>query len=399
MDQANGVPLGKYGNNSPNPGQEAYRLLRWLWLWSSLEQVRKCQRVRHSGTVDVLADGLGRVVFRGFCTCKSVWACPVCAARIRAGRARELSASLVASVGEGRGLLFPTLTLPHDQGNDLRSVFSGVTKGWDSVVRNRAVAEWLGDFGTEWARSVEVTSGRNGFHPHLHGAMVTGRPPSRDEVKELRALMFAAWCRRVEGLGWRAPSEKYGVQLVNVVRESDAGRIGTYVQKVQGLAQEMTRMDRKSRGKTEGMFSVLRRAADGDESARAIWWAYENGTKGRRAVGFSRGWRGRVQVQESATDDQLLEADARALFLVGTLEGHQADAMVLADRGHELFAEFVGPGTPEAWRSAMEWLQGSCPWWATEAGWQALAVEVDRERGGESWSEARRLDAFMGEVF
>jgi hypothetical protein len=51
--------------------------------------------------------------FAGLQSCHSVWACPICQARIRAARAVELERAALAWLKAGHGLYMATLTVPH----------------------------------------------------------------------------------------------------------------------------------------------------------------------------------------------------------------------------------------------------------------------------------------------
>ena len=357
-----------------------YDQLRWLWQWSSLAGVRKCMRVRYGPGVEVFCDDSGNVYFGGFCRCHSVWACPLCAPAVRAGQARQMARELVQVVKDGKGLVFSTLTVPHDQGDSLGALFTATSRAWQDVRADKSVRDWMGDQEVQWRRTTEVTHGKSGFHPHIHTVMVTARPLERPEVIDLRAMLYGPWCRSVERSGWRRPSQSYGVQTINVTGGAvGAEKVAQYVTKIQGLASEMLRMDRKTGGKTRGMFSVLADAVSGDEWARSVWHAYEVGTKGRRAIAQSAGWRDEVSRGVVLTDEEAaaLVAD-NGYRMIGTLDARQSDALVLAPRGFQLFADLVGDGSVAGWEAGMRWLQGSTPWWATEAGWQA-AVEAEAE--------------------
>ncbi|MFD8417536.1 hypothetical protein ACFV2Q_38385 [Streptomyces sp. NPDC059650] len=57
--------------------------------------------------------GEGAARFAGLQSCHSVWACPICQARIRAARAVELERAALAWLKAGHGLYMATLTVPH----------------------------------------------------------------------------------------------------------------------------------------------------------------------------------------------------------------------------------------------------------------------------------------------
>ncbi|MFJ4577523.1 hypothetical protein ACIP4W_40505 [Streptomyces sp. NPDC088846] len=57
--------------------------------------------------------GTSAARFAGLQSCHSVWACPICQARIRAARAVELERAALAWLKAGHGLYMATLTVPH----------------------------------------------------------------------------------------------------------------------------------------------------------------------------------------------------------------------------------------------------------------------------------------------
>jgi hypothetical protein len=265
---------------------------------------------------------------------------------------------LVRHLGAGGGVVFATSTIPHNQGDSLSALFTGVTHAWANCLKDRTVTQWFGDNGVGFTRAAEVTHGVNGWHPHLHTAMVTKAVVSRAAAQELRAILYEPWCRGVEANGWRRPSPKYGLSVIRC----DTAAIGGYVSKVEGLADELTRMDSKSAGKTEPPFSILRRAVAGDESAAVLWRQYEQGTKGRRALTYSAGLKARLGIGE-VSDEVLSDPANSGWVLLGEVTGRIADELVRHPNGFQLFADTAADGTPEAWRAAIEVLHGSAPWW------------------------------------
>ncbi len=391
MIQGNGSELGNYVSNFATPGQEGFSgpfpLMRWLWSESTLKGLRKCHRVRYGPSVEVFAGADGEVFFVGYCRCHGVWCCPLCAPMIRRGRARELSSFLVIWNASGGGVLFSTFTLPHSQGDRLAPLFRGVSESWHDVLIDRGVRSFVVDLGLQWVRSLEVTHGENGWHPHAHSAAVVSRPLSRDEAIELRALMFRAWCSAVVRRGWRAPDERYGVSLI---RCSSGDGVGDYMSKVEGLADELTRLDSKKGRRTDPPFVILRRAAGGDADSVRLWHEYESGTFGHKALTYSRGfsvlateWGSAKRLLE-LSDAELCEPDVSlGLSDLGVLSASEADMLALHPHGFEKFRwalEACGGVTPEACRFAMEVVRGTMPWFLSEAGWAAEAGRLRREK-------------------
>jgi hypothetical protein len=218
----------------------------------------------------------------------------------------------------------------------------------------------------DFARCTEVTWGVNGFHPHLHVAIVLRYPLSREQVQELRRIMFEPWCRSVRRAGFRSPSWKQGVHCINVRSGAgDAAALADYVTKIEGLSHELTRLDRKSAGKSSfSPFQILEMASRGIHLAvggvlwdlAGVWHQYEVGTKGRRALTYSQTWRERVSDVAEPTDEALSGPEGDIGEWVGMLANDEAKALSLVPNGHEVFMELLGDESPEAFLKATEWL-------------------------------------------
>jgi hypothetical protein len=101
-----------------------------LWELSTLERVRKCSRVSHTGNGAILrlsGDGADRVAgYAGLIRCASTWACLGCSTRINAEWCSRLKALLAAVASAGGGASFVTLTARHHLGQRLTDLWDGV---------------------------------------------------------------------------------------------------------------------------------------------------------------------------------------------------------------------------------------------------------------------------------
>lgn len=88
------------------------RLREAIQRFTRLEGIRGCG-ARLTGELVGLHVGTGAARFAGLQSCHSVWACPVCQARIRAARSVELERAALAWLKAGHGLYMATLTVPH----------------------------------------------------------------------------------------------------------------------------------------------------------------------------------------------------------------------------------------------------------------------------------------------
>lgn len=88
------------------------RLREAIQRFTRLSGVRSCG-TRLTGELVGLHVGKAAARFAGLQSCHSVWACPICQARIRAARSLELERAALAWLKAGHGLYMATLTVPH----------------------------------------------------------------------------------------------------------------------------------------------------------------------------------------------------------------------------------------------------------------------------------------------
>ncbi|MFB7957974.1 hypothetical protein [Streptomyces sp. NPDC056045] len=320
-------------------------------------------------TLAVSPDGkrLGR---KGLNRCASVWACPVCEAVIRSGRAEDADKAITEHVRRGGMVLFVTFTVRHWANHDLEDLIKvQVGKVWKGLLSGRKWArtergnlrEQLGVVGT--IRVLEVTVSRiNGWHPHLHVAVLLGgrQDPKPKRPKKGTQEPRQKWDPTVRGYfavdkkllkafeeEWEAawidgvtaanpdfrPSKRDGVNFKRVYTVKDAAAIGKYISKVQGTDTAatwsagaelaMSHMKQARGGNMKAMDILFRLAAlrGGQDSAElpgwgnieqltALWAEYELTTKGGQNMTWSEGLK---RAYDIGTDDDQTAADRKAV--------------------------------------------------------------------------------------
>jgi hypothetical protein len=111
------------------------------------------------------------VFCRGVLACGRQWGCPVCAARRARKRADEIK-RLLFGCGD-RTVQMLTLTVTHRRGQALRDLCSVLLRALNRLRTRRRVRELFARHVEATVRALEVTHGRNGWHPHLHVLLVT----------------------------------------------------------------------------------------------------------------------------------------------------------------------------------------------------------------------------------
>lgn len=293
------------------------------WQVSKLARCRKCGRVTVTGDgrVGVRANGES-VGYAGLSTCGSVWSCPVCNSRIQAVRRLEVGVALASVHANGGGAAFGAITVRHHAGQPLAGLLEALTYGIARIARDKTVGslrDAMGYIGR--IQALEVTIGRNGWHPHRHPLPIFERPVSQGALIELHLAEFRAFSRGVEKRGFEAPSILANVMMP--VDLSTGDTLGDYFAKseysIAGAAWEAASSStKKGRNGSRTPWQLLDSVRlTGDADDLDLWNEYELALRGKRALTFSRGLRDRLGIGAEATDEQIAEAEVGDRFDTG----------------------------------------------------------------------------------
>lgn len=278
-----------------------------LWRESALERVRKCGRTPVGGTGHILIrSNAGVAHYAGLATCGSIWACPVCSAKIRSTRATQISTATASWDQLGNSVYMATFTAPHDLGMRLGPLMSAIADGFRTVISGRAwtkLRKRLGIVGT--IRAMEVTHGKNGWHPHLHVLIYIEGQADAADLADLTLYLRDRWARFITGAGYRVPHEHHGVDVQRCASAYDAGVYIAKTQDGRAVGNEIARGDLKQ-GRQGGRtpFEILddfRWTGDADDLA--LWHEYERVTKGRQAITWSKGLKALLSVDDRKDEE------------------------------------------------------------------------------------------------
>jgi hypothetical protein len=271
-------------------------------------------------------------VLGGVETCGNALFCPHCTPKVQAERADNVATVLRKHLAGGGGALFLSLTASHAFTDSLESSLEAVMASWRSLTGHR---RWKGANGlkkrwqvTGFIKVLEITYGRNGWHPHLHVVVLTSQPviPAPDpdaeegewqhvaeEVAEIRDELTDLWGCLVATHG-REIVDGVGVDVQPIRDESG---IGAYVSKV---AMEATRSDLKT-GKRDSRshWQIGLDAAAGDTKSMALWRELVETLYGRRTMSTSAGLWARYGINVR-TDDEIAEDQGDNLTQVALID-------------------------------------------------------------------------------
>jgi len=157
------------------------------------ERVKICMRAIKFGrsTVEIVRiPDTTKARYKGLIRCASIWNCPLCASQITEQRRIELSKALAKS--EYKPALI-TYTIRHNYTQSLVQVLALLKNAYDRMKSGRASVALREDFG--WVgsiRSLEITHGSNGWHPHMHELALFGEMDV-DIARQLEIEMQDRW--------------------------------------------------------------------------------------------------------------------------------------------------------------------------------------------------------------
>lgn len=280
------------------------------------DAVARCGKFAHGGRVE--GDGPRYVTVRhgeaggdvsGVVTCGSVWHCPVCAAKIAGERRHQCRALINAHLAAGGAVYMATFTVPHHAFQHPKMLRQTVAKAWQKLIsgapwkRAAAAVNLLG-----FVRSLEVTHGANGWHPHLHVLFFLNDRSAKPAEK------FGAWLyERWAGLIARTGLGRTSIDAWKFERAASELHAGDYVMKG-ALDYELTHAHMKT-GRKAGQRSPMQILADVAAFNRPadaeLFRQYAAAFKGARQLTFSRGLLAAYELADFTDEDAAAAASMR----------------------------------------------------------------------------------------
>ena len=266
-----------------------------------------------------------RAFYTGLSTCGNVWTCPVCSAKIQERRRVEISQGMDWGYANFKKCVMVTTTIPHKITDPLPDL---LTKYADALRFLRSGREWqackkkIGFVGL--IRSLELTVGKNGWHPHTHELWFVD--PSCD-AEELQNLILKRWENACIKTGLLTP-DKIEAFREHAVNFKDNATNSEYLQKFDdgkawGVDREMAKSSSKSSVFGCHPFELLCEYAGGlsdlsQEIRGDMFIDYAMAMKGKRQLYWSKGLKELVGITDK-TDEQICEEPDEIAILLGQI--------------------------------------------------------------------------------
>lgn len=333
-------------NKSRDRRDSRHALRRFLWKNTSVARIAGCGLCTPGNDVNVRVSQMGNRLVAGasgLITCSSVWACPVCSAKISTERSREVANTIRTYNATGGRVLFATFTLRHDATQDLNVVWDGLADSWRHFLGGKGWKDLQNKFSLDgWIRAVEVTHGANGWHVHAHTAIfVKGSDVDDNFLNKLSDALYHRWDLATSSNGFSTTRDAFDCRDTY----SDSG-LARYLVKSSNAykpALELTQGSAKTaKDKSRTPFAILADLAatnsndcrcsvslnaDGSPRYRktcdaCLWRHWEKHSHSRRQISYSRGLRDLVsslaitlKETENIDSDEVL-SDSMSVLLI-----------------------------------------------------------------------------------
>jgi len=241
--------------------------------------------------------------FSGVMRCGSVWICPICAPRVSALRGVQVQEAIDNAIRAGGGVSLVTATIRHGISDVLTDSLEKFTTAQRYFKSGRAAAELRAAYGyLGEIKTLEVTHGVNGWHPHTHSIWITEKPLHAEDVARLQNALFDLWLASCRKAGLPDPSREHGIDV------RGAKYAAEYVAKW-GFATEVTGGQAKKGKKGRTPWQLLNDYVDGDRRAGVLWREFAQAFIGKRQLVWSRGLRDLLKLPPELTEQELMDLE------------------------------------------------------------------------------------------
>jgi hypothetical protein len=187
-----------------------------------------------------------------------------------------------------------TNTLRHGWADDLFVLRTALSKATSRMWQGRAGQSLMRRIQKRHhIRSIEVTHGENGYHPHVHTLLFLDRELDAADKLDLAER----WKHGVEQeLGSRyVPDDEHGTTIDESHRTDYIAKLGLEVAAI---------TSKRAKNGNRTMWAVAADAAEGDKASGAIWSAYVRAMFGCRQLFWSKGAKREFGIKH-LTDEQI----------------------------------------------------------------------------------------------
>ncbi|MEZ9753217.1 protein rep [Vibrio splendidus] len=285
--------------------------------------------------------------YAGLVVCGRIWTCPVCGALIQERRREEVSTAMEHFRGQrNKQAAMITLTFSHKFGDDLEDLLEKQTKALEKLRSGDVWQSFKEVFGFDGLiRSLELTFGDNGYHPHTHELWFIDQNVNRKRLDAylkakfrakkhhakrdrllgmtpravFKELLIDRWEMCCEKVGLIDPAKRDAFRTHSVDVKFNA-RNSDYLAKQDssshwGADRELAKATSKQ-GKKKGVhpFMFLEKFKEtGDTIWSHRWLQYSKAMHNKRQMYWSAGLKERVGLLDKSDEEIAVEEEDQAI--------------------------------------------------------------------------------------
>lgn len=253
-----------------------------------------------------------RGYFTGLQTCGSVWTCPICANRIQEQRRGEIAQAMkfLCAEAQGKQAVMVTFTFPHQVTDQLKDLLEKFSKSLHDFKSSNSFTLFKKRYGFEGLiRSLEITRGGNGWHPHTHELFFVDKNLDQPEFKEWLQNRWLKVCSK-SGLVNIEDDNQVDAVLKHSLDVKFNCSTSDYLAKFDdkanwGVDREIAKASSKQ-GKKNGMhpFELAHK------NYHSLFIEYTDAIKGKAQLFWSRGLKEKVGIFD-ITDEEIAELEEK----------------------------------------------------------------------------------------
>ena len=308
-------------------------------------------------------DGHCTACYGNLIVCGSVWACPVCAARITEQRRHELGEALAKWRHKRKQVAMVTYTLSHGKQTllaDVLKTLKGARRRFKAGRRWQKLQESYHIVGTIGA--TEVTWGENGWHPHVHELVFFDTKYSAEWLMMLEFSLQQLWQAALAKEGGAAIRD-IGLKLV-----LSNAKIGDYVAKfgrqpvkenTWDLEHEMAKNPTK-KGYADDHATPLELLigyGNGSELAGQLWREYATAFHGKQQLVWSVGLKKLLGVVVKE-DSEIAAAEDLPYHVLASIPANVWYSLIKRDRRNGLRGRLLKVALEQGYEGVQKFIAG-----------------------------------------
>jgi hypothetical protein len=295
-----------------------------------------CTRFRTGATAQVVkSKSNNKAFFTGVMSCANSRTCPICSAKISERKSNEMRMAFNIARAENLEISLLTFTAPHNSGDSLDDLKSGISEALSSFWRGATAKRFKEKYGILGnIRSFEIRHGNNGWHPHFHIILFSKNSlphTKRDLKNRLEKEQSVEWLSILER--WKSCCTRSGLSSPNMygMDIQNGAHAGEYISKFGSddeilqtksgkkitwdMADEMTKGNTKTGRKgSSSPWDLLSLAVDGEtkdiqNENKKLFLFYARAMQGVNLIRWSRGLRSYFDLGDQQTDEEILQAE------------------------------------------------------------------------------------------